>query len=322
MGVRFRVRSSSSSSEDAISYEFEQSRIVLGRGGVDVKLPHSTVSHRHAVVEAHGGGYAISDEGSTNGTAVNGVRLAPLRPKPLRDGDVVRIPAAGTFELEISVGVAVASATTQERTEALARRLVREVLRPEAIECAPPRLVVRDGPLAGHVFDLSAPAGRWVVGRGSACDLVIDDAEISREQLELESTPDGIVARPLEGKNPVLVDDKPLVQALRLHHGSTLVLGATLVLFEDAAEAAIRAVEKAPDDPALAVEAPRKDETTHKEAALRKDEPSGKTRKEIQPSREHDPSSKKKQPGAELVIYGLAFLVLALSVAGLVYLLR
>ena len=48
-------------------------------------------SRRHAVIERRGAQYVLTDVGSVNGTLLNGVRMAPHRPQPLKSGDRVRI---------------------------------------------------------------------------------------------------------------------------------------------------------------------------------------------------------------------------------------
>lgn len=49
------------------------------------------VSCRHAAIQKEDQGLIIADLGSTNGTCVNGERLSPHEPCPLRDGDEIRL---------------------------------------------------------------------------------------------------------------------------------------------------------------------------------------------------------------------------------------
>jgi predicted component of type VI protein secretion system len=60
----------------------------VGRDDCDVVLTDPEVSRRHAVLVARSDGLAIEDLGSTNGTWVNGERIAA--PEPIRAGDEVR----------------------------------------------------------------------------------------------------------------------------------------------------------------------------------------------------------------------------------------
>jgi len=52
-------------------------------------LRHPRVSKFHAFFITKAGDWSIADAGSTNGTTVNGVRLAPRKPALLRSGDQV-----------------------------------------------------------------------------------------------------------------------------------------------------------------------------------------------------------------------------------------
>jgi predicted component of type VI protein secretion system len=62
---------------------------VLGREGTDIVVPDPEVSRRHAAVREHGGGVAIEDLGSTNGTFVNDRKVEGVQ--PLSDGDELRL---------------------------------------------------------------------------------------------------------------------------------------------------------------------------------------------------------------------------------------
>ena len=49
------------------------------------------VSRNHAEIVFNDGSYFIKDNGSTNGTWINGEKIAPYRQIPLRDSDQVRL---------------------------------------------------------------------------------------------------------------------------------------------------------------------------------------------------------------------------------------
>lgn len=53
------------------------------------------VSRRHALLVLKGKHLQIVDLGSSNGTMVNGVKLAPHQPRPLRDGDMISLGKMG-----------------------------------------------------------------------------------------------------------------------------------------------------------------------------------------------------------------------------------
>jgi hypothetical protein len=75
----------------------------LGRRGggtdLDIELDHPTTSSRHAVILAAAcpGRLKLEDTGSTNGTLLNGVRVAPGTRPELKDGDRVRLGLLSTI---------------------------------------------------------------------------------------------------------------------------------------------------------------------------------------------------------------------------------
>lgn len=82
---------------------FDRDDIVLGRVPTnDVVLPDEakTVSSRHARIERRRGRFRLFDQGSANGTFVNGQRVSPNRASELKDGDVITI---GKFRLAVSI---------------------------------------------------------------------------------------------------------------------------------------------------------------------------------------------------------------------------
>lgn len=314
------------------SWEFAQPRIVLGRASAsDVVLPHPSVSARHATIEADGVRYVLVDHGSLNGTWVNGARIVPERPKPLRDGDVVSL---GLFRVRFVANVPVNDVPSRERTAELARRLLRAVRgAPEA----PParRITVANGPDAGRVLSLPPPPARLVVGRGESCDLVLSDGDASREHAELLVDAEGVVVRDAASKNGVFVADKRVPER-RLADRDEIRIGATVLVFEDPAEPSLRSVEALPDEPApppRASVAPAPAAVVERASAPGEPSegaPSPEVRSEGEAASRPPPASRPSAPPrrkpsvapGEWAVYGLALVVFVLSAVGLAWLLR
>lgn len=75
----------------------------IGREGVgnEIVIDEASVSRRHAIIVMEGGGYALQDLGSTNGTLHRGKALPPGNKVRLGDGDDIRIgEVALRFELD------------------------------------------------------------------------------------------------------------------------------------------------------------------------------------------------------------------------------
>jgi pSer/pThr/pTyr-binding forkhead associated (FHA) protein len=58
------------------------------------------VSRRHAIIAPQAGGFIIEDLASANGTFVNGRRLQPQAPTPIRSGDELKF---GTLILRFEI---------------------------------------------------------------------------------------------------------------------------------------------------------------------------------------------------------------------------
>ncbi len=312
MGVRLVVRATGADSNPEFEYAFDQQRIVIGRSaGADVCLPHPAVSSKHATITLESTGPRIEDGGSTNGTWVNGERIPPGRPKRLRTGDRI---LCGTFDLQFEGPLPIAQLTSEGRTASLARRIVREALAERPV--GPPSLAVTTGPDIGAELALPFPPARLTIGRGEHCDLILSDGDVSREHVEVLADLDGFEVRDLESKNGLLVGDRR-VNERRLRTGDVLRLGATELTFHDPAETAVVDLLQRDDEPA----APPRQETV---------EPKGDD-EGPQPPPEDDPPQRLPPPkpapakgfaSADIVIYLLSGVVLLLSVAALVYLLR
>ncbi|MEO7093702.1 MAG: FHA domain-containing protein [Polyangiales bacterium] len=157
---------------------FDAPRIVLGRGAqCDVRLPDASVSARHASIRAHHSGWVVVDEASTNGTKLNGERLAAQAPRPLRTGDVLLL---GRVEVQVRLGAAVP--TTAHATRELALALVARQLGDPAASIVTVR--VSTGADAGK--SVALPLGQpRTIGRDPRCALRLTDKGIPPIALEV-----------------------------------------------------------------------------------------------------------------------------------------
>ncbi len=81
--------------EDGQTRPIKEGVTKIGRGeGNDLQLDELKVSRFHAELKAAGEGLEVTDLGSTNGTLVNGERLAPREARSLNPGDEVCFGAA------------------------------------------------------------------------------------------------------------------------------------------------------------------------------------------------------------------------------------
>ncbi len=253
MGIRVTVRSRWGESQEAEDpstkrqlavYSFEHGRVRIGRGRTaDILLPHPAVSALHASLEPSGAHYTVTDEGSTNGVLVNGVRIPPNRPKSLRDGDRVEL---GGFTLRLELTPTVSGATTAHETAELARQLVRGVLSQGTTPVAAPQLVIENGSREGERVTLPDPPCSWRIGRGVECELQLNDADASREHAELLRDLDGVLLRDLGAKNPAMVNGRVYPER-RLMDRDELLIGATRITFEDPASTAVARIQAEAD---------------------------------------------------------------------------
>lgn len=66
-----------------------------------------------------------------------------------------------------------------------------------------------------------------LVGRGTSCDIVLDDELASREHLRLTLSDGALVAEDLGSRNGVLVNGLPVRGSQELHHGDHVTAGRT-----------------------------------------------------------------------------------------------
>lgn len=227
---------------------FDAPRVVVGRSeSCEVRLPERSVSHRHVSLRQRGGDWLIVDEGSTNGTVVERVALAPQSPRVVSDGDLVRV---GRVFLQLRLGSADIPTRPAAAKEA-AIDLVIDALAAEG-EDGRPRVRVVEGPDAGKDLRIESDR-RAVLGRARDCDLALEDVDASRRHVEIGRRGDAVVVRDLGSRTGCTLGsgeaDAKEVDAADVvwKPGQRLTLAGNVLELEFGALEELADVERAPD---------------------------------------------------------------------------
>ena len=215
------------------SYDFQQPVISLGRDPAnDIQVPLTTVSRRHARIFFEMGDYFLEDLGSTHGTEHNGRKVAPGEKRLLRDGDQIKVMS---FHIKFKTTVGTMLERKQgEKTEALARRMVQEVLASLGSNQAdPPALRIMNGADEGRRFELSDEATEITIGRSPECDITLNDQNTSRRHCLIKRNWHGFTAQDLASKNGVLINSESIEGARMLKDGDELQVGGVKLIFID-----------------------------------------------------------------------------------------
>ena len=146
------------------SLDLSHDEYAVGRAeDASVRLTERNVSRQHAVLRmSDEDGWVIEDQGSYNGTFVNGERVVASR--GIAPGDLIQL---GDYRVELSD-------KAQDVEEPPDERQVR-----------PDRLVVVIGPVPGTEFPLNGE--RLSIGRAEEADISVNHASVSRLHAELHS---------------------------------------------------------------------------------------------------------------------------------------
>jgi hypothetical protein len=164
----------------------------------------------------------------------------------------------GNYRVRISAALAGAPATPPQRTESLARELVRSLLGDGAAPC----LEIERGPEPGARRALAPPESTLVIGRGDEAGWDIPDEDLSRAHVEIGRGWDGVTVVDLGSKNGTRVDGQRIGSApVVLRDGALLALGNVRLRFHDPAERHLRGEPL--DAPARATAPPGKLAAAH-----------------------------------------------------------
>lgn len=100
------------------------------------------------------------------------------------------------------------------------------------------RLVIEQGKLAGHGYDLERPV--IVIGRGQGCDIILDEHQVSRQHARLQQTPQGWTLMDLGSTNGTQVNGQQLEPhaPYPLQPGDRVALGTAVLSLQHPAAGA------------------------------------------------------------------------------------
>ena len=257
MPVTVVVRSGAKSASEP-SLTFDGARIVIGRSnGSDVRLPDPSVSLRHASIRAsasNAADYAIVDEGSANGTWVGGVKLGPHTPRLVKSGDLVRV---GRVWLELVIGQKPATHDPGLATRDLALALVRHAM--EAMgDDTRARVRITEGPDMGAELRLVEDDRPYVLGRAAECDLPLADEDASREHATLTRRGGQIFLKDLGSRNGVYLGDMRLTadRETAWRPPTMARIGVSVLALDEPVSVVLAELEAAPDEALADADAP------------------------------------------------------------------
>jgi pSer/pThr/pTyr-binding forkhead associated (FHA) protein len=173
---------------------------VIGREG-DVLIADGKASRRHAQITNENGTLTLEDLGSTNGTKVDGTRLAPGERRTLAGGEKVSF---GGVEMQVSLPGQVSGNATQvfasNKTAAIA---------------SAPKKEVSPATLVGEGKEFPLRAGVNGFGRKADNDIQIADPYVSGRHGTIEITDQGNFITDTGSTNGTMLNDAKLVPNMR-----------------------------------------------------------------------------------------------------------
>ncbi len=194
--------------------------VVLGRDSqadIVLKDPSGKLSRRHARIRLHDGRPVLEDLGSTNGTFLNGKRIA--EPRPLSAADRIQI---GESTLEFVPAPELAPAPQPHATRV--RGIDQTTFAPAG---ADGELRILSGPGA----DTTVPvrAGSATIGREPECDLQVLDSEVSRRHAKVTIRGGVATIEDLHSGNGTYVNGDRILGSYTLAPGDRIEIGSATI---------------------------------------------------------------------------------------------
>lgn len=184
-----------------------------------VVLKAAGIAAHHARIDNDGRGLTLS---VLDPQAVTHVNARPVREKALlRLGDALSIDSVQILIKPDRDDAVRTTIPSQAKDAEEAETRLRNV---------PPRAVLR-GVSGGHFGKIIPIRARLTIGRGSDCDLVLDEPEMSRRHAMIENSGDGLYLRDLGSANGTFVNGVQVKNAV-LHPGDQIAFDRNRFLLE------------------------------------------------------------------------------------------
>ncbi len=199
-----------------IVYDLESDEVSIGRGNKNsIVIRDNEVSRDHCRLVRFSESYEIHDLNSSNGTFVNGQRVAS--PWLLQPGALIELGDTITLEFEL--------ASAEEYPAAIPNTLS---VVPAGSDSLHYSVVMLRGPNVGQVFALSGDC--FTLGRDLDNQVIIQDPEVSRNHLRFSVIEGGYRVEDLNTTNGTFVNGERLIGTLDLAPDDLIRLGTMVQL--------------------------------------------------------------------------------------------
>ncbi len=197
-----------------MTYDLESDEVSIGRGSKNsIVIRDNEVSRDHCRLVRFSESYEIQDLDSSNGTFVNGQRVAS--PWLLQFGALIELGDTITLEFE--------QGSFEDHPDAIPR--VAPIAVAEGLHYS---MVMLRGPNIGRIFPLSGDG--FTLGRDLDNQVIIQDPEISRNHLRFSAVDGGYCVEDLNTTNGTFVNGERLTGVLGLAHDDVIRLGTMVQL--------------------------------------------------------------------------------------------
>ena len=207
-------------------FELAKGRISVGRANTnDIVLSDARISRLHVRLECSPGTCTLLDQGSSNGTYVNGQRVQRADLKP---GDAIDLGGC-RMRFELDQPFEEGGMTVIDQEADLQQAMDHEVLPMTIHETSTPRLVVVN---AERTWEIPLEdVDVFSIGRSDANQLVLEHPKVSRSHAEITYKGGIFILRDLDSTNGTWFNAERVDQ-LVLQDGDVFHIGAAQIIFK------------------------------------------------------------------------------------------